>query len=487
VIERDPEQACGADHDLIVVGGGIYGIALGLEAARRGLKPLLIERADYGGGTSWSNLRILHGGLRYLQSLDLVRFFESVGERSWFLRHFPDLVRPLPCLMPLYGRGLKRPGVFKAALMLNDMLSWRRNAGVTSALHLPHGRLTDVAEAARLFPMVERQGLQGAAIWHDAVMLSPERVTIEMLRWACACGMKALNYVEAGELLAEAGAVRGIVARDHITGQDLRLRAPRVVNAAGPWSRALAGRMGSDLPALFRPALAFNLLLDRPPIAELAVAVEPRRPAAPTYFCLPWKRMLLAGTSYAAMPEGGLEATPSDPQIASFLTDLNAAVPGLEAKPDDVAQVYAGLLPARSAGTTDLAKREVIHDHGAAGGPQGLFSVSGVKFTTARLVAQKTLAKAFGRTLALRPDATRPEPVRELCGKSISDRSSPLDGPPERLRMLAEQESVQTLDDLLLRRMDSTLTARDPCAWARARQMLGWDDAQRVGTGVSPR
>jgi glycerol-3-phosphate dehydrogenase len=129
----------------------------------------------------------------------------------------------------------------------------------------------------------------------------------------------------------------------------------------------------------------------------------------------------------------------------------------------------------------------VIHDHGAAGGPQGLFSVSGVKFTTARLVAQKTLAKAFGRTLALRPDATRPEPVRELCGKSISDRSSPLDGPPERLRMLAEQESVQTLDDLLLRRMDSTLTARDPCAWARARQMLGWDDAQRVGTGVSPR
>jgi glycerol-3-phosphate dehydrogenase len=172
-IERAIDQASGADHDLIVVGGGIYGIALTLEAARRGLSALLVERADYGGATSWANLRILHGGLRYLQSLDLVRFYQSVGERRWFLRHFPDLVRPLPCLMPLYGRGLKRPAVFRTALVLNDILSWRRNAGVTAAMHLPNGRLTSVAETAALFPAVERQGLQGGTLWHDAVMLSP--------------------------------------------------------------------------------------------------------------------------------------------------------------------------------------------------------------------------------------------------------------------------------------------------------------------------
>src|SRR5919106_3247372 len=157
-IERNVDRAAGEDRDLIVVGGGIYGIALALEAARRGLKALLVERDDYGGATSWSNLRILHGGLRYLQSLDLARFFESVGERSWFLRHFPDLVRPLPCLMPLYGRGLKRPSVFKVALALNDLLSSRRNAGVKRAIRLPKGRLTSAAETAALFPAVEQQG-----------------------------------------------------------------------------------------------------------------------------------------------------------------------------------------------------------------------------------------------------------------------------------------------------------------------------------------
>ena len=156
-------------------------------------------------------------------------------------------------------------------------------------IQLPNGRLTGAAETAALFPAVERQGLLGGALWHDAVMLSPERVAIEMLRWACACGASALNYVEATGLLVEGGAVRGILAHDRVGGRELRLRAGTVINAAGPWSRDLARRLGSDLPALFRPALAFNLLLDRPPLAEVAVAVEPRREAAPTYFCLPWK------------------------------------------------------------------------------------------------------------------------------------------------------------------------------------------------------
>ena len=430
------------------------------------------------------------------------RFYESVGERRWFLRHFPDLVRPLPCLMPLYGRGLKRPGVFRAALALNDILSWRRNAGVARTLQLPNGRLTGAAETAALFPAVERQGLLGGALWHDAVMLSPERVAIEMLRWACACGASALNYVEATGLLVEGGAVRGILAHDRVGGRELRLRGGTVINAAGPWSRDLARRLGSDLPALFRPALAFNLLLDRPPLAEVAVAVEPRRAAAPTYFCLPWKGLLLAGTSYAAMPEDSLEAAPSQAQVAAFLTDLNAAVPGLEATPDDVLQVYAGLLPARAAGTTLLASREVIHDHGAAGGPKGLFSVSGVKFTTARLVAQKTLARAFGRALpAVRPEATRPPPAAAVCGESILDSTLAArwsDRAGERAASRAGRGGVGArprrpvaqaagFDACRARPRRAGTRARSCSAGTRDTLPAAASPAQRVGTGVSPR
>lgn len=116
MIRRDPAAAAQESYDLIVIGGGIYGIALALESSRRGWRPLLLERGDFGGETSLNSLGIVHGGLRYLQSLDIIRFRESVAERRWFLAHFPDLVEPLKCLMPLYGGGLRRRSVIAAAL-----------------------------------------------------------------------------------------------------------------------------------------------------------------------------------------------------------------------------------------------------------------------------------------------------------------------------------------------------------------------------------
>jgi glycerol-3-phosphate dehydrogenase len=125
IITRDPVGAVRGRYDLIVVGGGIYGVMILLEASRRRLNALLVERDDFGGQTSFNSLRIIHGGLRYLQTLDLHRFRESVSERQWFLRTFPDLIRPLPCLMPLHGDGLRRPPVLRAALAANDFLSSR--------------------------------------------------------------------------------------------------------------------------------------------------------------------------------------------------------------------------------------------------------------------------------------------------------------------------------------------------------------------------
>ncbi|RPH57928.1 FAD-dependent oxidoreductase, partial [bacterium] len=170
VIDRDPDDAAAGSSDLLVIGGGMYGAVLALEAARRGISTLLLERGDFGRETTWSSLRILHGGLRYLQRLDLPRFRESVGERRWFLRCFPDLVEPLPCLMPLHdpprGGRLRRPGIFRFALRVNDLLARERA--------LPPGRLLSAAETVELFPGVDRAGLRGGALWYDAVAKDPE-------------------------------------------------------------------------------------------------------------------------------------------------------------------------------------------------------------------------------------------------------------------------------------------------------------------------
>ncbi|HEU4752109.1 MAG TPA: FAD-dependent oxidoreductase, partial [Armatimonadota bacterium] len=323
MLPRDTDAAAAVSYDLIIIGGGIYGIMAALEAARRKLRPLLLERADFGGATSWNSLRIIHGGLRYLQSLDLHRFRESVPERRWFLRHFPDLVSPLECLMPLYGEGLRRTSILRAALRVNDLLSRQRNLAVRSANALPASRIIGPDETANRFPAVDRDGLKGGALWYDGVMTSSQRVVIESLRWATSYRARVLNYVEADSLLTNrSGAAAGIGAIDRVTGASMEFRAPSVLNLTGPWSRTLAARLDprlGDRPELFQPSLAFNLFLDREPPAPLALAVRPRHSKSRTYFIHPWQGRTLAGTYHAPWSGPVDDVAPSDQQLDAFL------------------------------------------------------------------------------------------------------------------------------------------------------------------------
>lgn len=462
-LTRDPADAAARSWDLIVVGGGIQGVALTLEAARRGLAALLIERDDFGGATTWSSLRIVHGGLRSLQSLDLPRYRESVAERRWLLRCFPDLVAPLPCLMPLYapprGGRLRRRSIFQLALAANRFLSRHRNRGVRPDRHLPPGRLLGIEETLRIFPGADRDGLCGSALWYDGVIAEPSRLLIEMLRWATACGARALNYVEGTGLLMEGGQVIGLRAVDRASGQNLELRAPVVVSCAGPWSRALAARFDRDLPELFRPVMGFNVLLDCEPPSRCAVAVAAPGAKSQTWFITPfgWTGRTLAGTRYLpAAP--GLEGGPREEDVAAFLADLDAALPGFEARRAPVAQVLWGWLPATAEGGSVPSSRPIIHDHGAAGGPAGLWSVSGVKLTTARGLAEQALTRVLTRRgLPLpppssleRPPADPPPPLSHLLHLAAREP----DTIRETLLGLAARQAVVRMEDLLWRRTD---------------------------------
>ena len=281
-IKRDVAGAASSAFDLVIVGGGIYGTMLALEAGRRGKRALLLEKDDFGGATSLNHLRTVHGGLRYLQSLDLPRFFESVPERRWFLANFPALVRVLPCLMPLYGRGLKRASIMRAGLLLNDCLGLARNAGVAKAQCLPQGKVVGKRFLRNAFPQVDRKGLQGAALWYDAAMPEHQRLLMEILRWACDLGATALNYVQAESLLLQHGKVGGVLARDCQSGQRLEFRAPVVINAAGPWCRQVAQNFDCDYPQLLRNRLLlFNILFKRKALSAIRPGPGSPRPPRP--------------------------------------------------------------------------------------------------------------------------------------------------------------------------------------------------------------
>jgi glycerol-3-phosphate dehydrogenase len=320
------------------------------------------------------------------------------------------------------------------------------------------------------------------------VLTEPPRLLIEMLRWASAAGAQVLNYVEARDLLLEGGRVSGLRAVDRASGRSLELRASTVVSCAGPWSRALAARFDRDLPELFRPVLAFNVLLEREPPSRCAVAVAASERRAQTWFLTPfgWTGRTLAGTRYvSASRDRG--AGPREEDVAAFLEDLDAALPGFGARSAPVAQVLWGWLPAAAEGSVDPASRPVVHEHGQAGGPEGLWSVSGVKLTTARALAEQVLTRVLARRgqplpalgATARPAADPPPPLRSLIDLAARDPEAAR----ETLREIAERQAVVRVEDLLWRRTDWGLL---PEGGAAVRLCAALDQPEVQPVGVQP-
>ncbi|HEX9187906.1 MAG TPA: FAD-dependent oxidoreductase, partial [Vicinamibacteria bacterium] len=177
-MRRDTAALAARDWDVAVVGGGIYGAAVAWDAAQRGLSVALVEREDFGAGASWNSLKTVHGGMRYLQKLDLGRLRQSARERSTLLAIAPEIVRPLPFFVPAYGHGTTGREALALGLRLNEWLTADRNRGLPPDQRIPAARTVGPREARRLLPGLEPRGLTGAALWHDAQASSTERLTL---------------------------------------------------------------------------------------------------------------------------------------------------------------------------------------------------------------------------------------------------------------------------------------------------------------------
>lgn len=438
-IERDPQALRDERFDVVVIGGGIYGACLLLEASRRGLRALLVERDDFGGHTSWNSLRIVHGGLRYLQTADFARFRRSVAEQAWWLREFPDLVKPLPCLMPLYNRGLRRTGIMRAALSINDVLARpirRRVAGDANLLQC--GGIIDAKATLEQFPAVNPSGLRGGAIWYDAFMESPQRLLIEVLRWANAAGGKSLNYMKCTGLLSAGDVVSGIKSRCSLTGDEYEFLGNNVINCAGSWSRLVAAGVESERKDYAR---AFNIVVGCKPFSRSALALTPKatNDKPTTWFAVPYRGQTMIGTAH--LPPGD-EISPTASQVQALLDEVNRTVTELPLTLDDVLAVLPGRLPAATNGSHFPGKSPRIRTNDRL---RGLTSVEGVKYTTARHVAEQTLAATLGSL----PDCQqlqRPQPVTRPTLDSTISASD--------LHKWIAEESVQHIDDLIFRRQD---------------------------------
>lgn len=447
-LSRDFDQISSVHYDVIVIGGGIHGACLLYEAAKRGLRCLLVERSDFGGATSWNSMRILHGGFRYLQSMDLPRLIDSVRERRWFMRMFPDLIEPLQCLMPLYGQGLKRPGAFKAALRINRELT-RLEGRLPGETKLPPGHVISPSDVAQDWPQVPTVGLKGGGIWYDARMLSPERFIVHLLRVAQSMGCASLNYCSADGIETVDGSVVGVRCTDGVSMREHVFHAPIVLNAAGPWCREVCSGVAVDRPELFTPMRAFNVVLDRTPLSESAIAVSSRGAESQTYFLVPYGNRTIAGTAQIPCDTNDHSGIPTRHEVVQFLNEINEAAPGLDVSAVDVTCVWSGQVSASYAGAEVASEKPAVIDHTEYGGPTGLISVSGVKYTTARRLAQRVVGLLPGPPVAPLEDVRCDE-----CISSVPGYGDQTLGPAiaDLLRRIVENEAVVSADDLIMRR-----------------------------------
>lgn len=381
--------------DLLVVGGGISGVCIAMEAAQRGLAVGLVERSDYGAGATANCLKIVHGGLRYLQHLDLRRVRASAAERSVWLRSAPHLVEPLPVLMPTYrGRFPPRPAL-AAALLANEVFSTGRNRGVMPGREIPRARVLSRRECIGIEPSVEAPGLTGGVLFYDALMYSPERLTFEVLEAARQAGALAANHVEFTTPILTAGKVAGARVRDTLTGQMVEVGTRWIVNATGAAVPSLAARLAQPSAVAgqrYSVALSFVTRQPAPPVAF--TAGHPGGPAGAKaggrqLFVVPWRGQAMIGTAHLEHRGDPAKFVLEPEHVERFMEEVRSARPALGVQPDDVVLVHGGLLPVAKqshGGNVHLLRHHRIVDHSAEG-CAGAISVVTVKFTTARRVA----------------------------------------------------------------------------------------------------
>jgi glycerol-3-phosphate dehydrogenase len=485
--------------DLLVVGGGVHGAAAARAGAVRGLATALVEQGDFGHATSANSLKIIHGGLRYLQYGNLRMVREGIRARRSLFRLFPRLVTPLPCVVPTYGRGIHGRLAMGAALAINDALSFDRNRGVAPAGRLPAGRILSRADMLRIAPGLVVPGLSGGALYHDGIAADTERLVLDLVLAAAERGAAAANYLRMEGFLFRGSRVEGVRARDLLSGAALEIRAKVVANAAGPWFDEVNGSLPHPAPAV-PLTKALNILVARPLFGSHAVGIPGSgrhrdadgvvRSRKRFFFFAPWRGGTMIGTLYLPYPGKPAACAVTREEIALMVAEINGIHPAARISEEEVCFTHVGLLPLRPGGGTEdsrLLKRPLVVDGARALGVEGLIGLRSVKYTSACRVADEAMelvATKLGRTLAESPDAAGAEASPE---KPASDADRILPGQQTSAADVlrgVRTEMAQTLADLVFRRTPLGTfghpgrEALAACA-ALAAGELGWDAARR--------
>jgi glycerol-3-phosphate dehydrogenase len=385
-MRRNVEALKDGTFDLLILGGGITGAGVALDAVLRGFRVALIDKGDFASGTSSASSKLVHGGLRYLEHGGFHLVYEALHERGLLLRNAPHLVHPLRFIVPFYEHARVPPWEWRTGLTLYDLLAGRAN--------LRRSRPLEVRPLRQEFPSLQGAGLRGGADYYDAQM-DDARLCLEVIRTAALRGACVANYVEATAFERRGIEISGVRAVDRVGGVDFVIQARQVLNATGPWVDAVCRMAGDATGPHLQPTKGVHLLVSDRGLSAAFLLLHPRD--ARVFFVIPWLGKTLIGTTdtaFAGTPDG-LDVTPED--VTYLLEGYNRFfAPFLSAA--DVLSSFVGLRPLIRSQPGEPSARS--REFRVFRSPSGLLSVAGGKYTTYRRMAEvltDTIAAQLGR------------------------------------------------------------------------------------------
>lgn len=422
--------------DVLVIGGGATGFACAIDALSRGYSVALVERGDFGEGTSSRSTKLIHGGVRYLRQGNFKLVRESLRERSWFLRAAPNLVRPLEFIIPCRSKWARF--YYRAGLALYD-----RMAGAQTA---EHSRILNRDELFRQIPGCAGHRWIGGVRYFDG-QFDDARMIITFLQYVLQRGGAAINYMPVVDLIHENGKTTGAVLEDRETGKTYTINARVVINATGIFSDQLIKLDQPGAESRITTSQGIHLVLDASWLGGSSALMIPKTSDGRVLFAVPWHGCVLYGTTDTPRPAPEIEPVPLGEEI-DYLLEHGRKIFVRPPRHTDIRGVFAGLRPLPRA-EKNMATSAISRDFKVEVSASGLVSIYGGKWTTCRAMGEAAMNKA----MSVAGLDQKPSKTREIIFPAGHEPASHLRAPTaEWVDYAIQHEMARTVNDLLQRR-----------------------------------
>jgi glycerol-3-phosphate dehydrogenase len=381
---KELREKSGEIWDIIVIGGGATGLGIALDGASRGYKALLLEQSDFAKGTSSRSTKLVHGGVRYLAQGDLLLVLEALHERGLMLKNAPHVTFNQEFIIPVYT--VWDAFMYTVGLKFYDLLAGRLSMGKSYFINKK--------ETVRRLPQLKPEGLKGGVVYHDG-QFDDSRMALSIAHSCVENGGLVLNYFKVtGLLKSETGKINGVAAKEIFSGEEFRLKAGLVINAAGVFADSIDSRDNPLAKPSIKPSQGVHIVLDKSFLRSSSAIMIPKTNDGRVLFAIPWHNEVVVGTTDTPISEISLEPVATGEEI-NFI--LHTAEKYLVKPPrrEDIISIFAGLRPLAANPDNPASTKEVSRRHKITLSPSSLLTIIGGKWTTYRRMADETLNKAI--------------------------------------------------------------------------------------------